>query len=102
MANAWPSAYCMELQGLNESLVGLPTTTNYNNHGDIMRSLFTKNTVSKVGNSANNQTPNDLPNLSAGNRPDSRPPLAWYNGSVPSGRSPVRGNDESILMRSQL
>jgi len=67
-----------------------------------MRSLFTRNAVSKVGNSINQPTPGDLANSNAGNRPGSTLPWVWYNASAPSGRSPVSGKDESDLMRSQL
>src|SRR5271170_4299071 len=39
------------------------TTTNYNRNDDIMRNVFTRNAVFKIGNLPNNQTPNDLPSV---------------------------------------
>ena len=72
------------------------------NHDVIMRNIFSRNAVPKIGNSTNHQTPLAVSNVNAEKRPGGSPRLTWYHSSAPSGLSPVRGKDESTLMRSQL
>jgi hypothetical protein len=68
----------------------------------FMKTLFTLEAIPKGGRSEINQTPNGLPNVTLGNLHGRRPSLTGYGWPAQSGRSSVRGPDESALMNSQL
>lgn len=71
-------------------------------HRTIMEILFTSEATFENGHSEINQTPNGLQNAKLAGRGDGRPFLAAYHRPVQSGRSSVRGCDESDFMKSQL
>ena len=67
-----------------------------------MKTLFMGETISQGGRSGTNQTPNGLQSVTSGSLRGGKPSLTAYSWSAQPGRSPVRGHDESVFMKSQL
>jgi hypothetical protein len=67
-----------------------------------MKIFFSDETIRKSGREGTIQTPNGLLNDSGRKLQINNPSLAGFSWSSQSGRSPVRGGDESALMLSQL
>ena len=68
----------------------------------IMKTLFPVQTVSVGGRSGNIQTPDRLLNVTSEKLRGDGAFLTGLSYSAQSGRSSVRGHDESALMKSQL
>jgi hypothetical protein len=67
-----------------------------------MKTMFTPEAPSKDARSQSNQTPDRTSNAKSGNLSVGRPFAMGYSRLAQSGRSPVRGSDESAYMKSQL
>jgi len=67
-----------------------------------MKTLFTTEATSKNERSETNQTPNELQNAKSRDFRVGRPSLTVYGWQAQSGRSAVRGHDESDFTQSQL
>jgi hypothetical protein len=69
---------------------------------DIMKIWFTSKAISKGGRSESNQTSNGLQNAASGSLRAGKPALTGLTWSAQSGGSPMRRQDESAFMQSQL
>jgi hypothetical protein len=69
---------------------------------DIMKTWFTSKAISKGGRSESNQTSNGLQNATSGSLRAGKAALTGLNWSAQSGGSPMRRQDESAFMQSQL
>jgi hypothetical protein len=67
-----------------------------------MKTWFTSKAISKGGRSESNQTSNGLQNATSGSLRAGKPALTELNWSAQSGGSPMRRQDESAFMQSQL
>jgi hypothetical protein len=69
---------------------------------NIMETLSTAEVISKSRGAETNQTPDGQQYVPLGNCRDGRPCLTGFSWPGQSDQSPVRGHDESALMKSQL